>query len=318
MKYRFFILISILCFFSQCKKETNNSDTGIKVSNLVTQDSDLSLFSYALTRTNLNVFTNGPGPFTFFAPTNAAFASSNINSTSDIDKIDTAMLAVILSSHFTPSTMTYDLLPKGPNATLSMQNSLTNYLSKYDNGNAYINGIQIINQGSSASNGEIFKINEVLPVTYNGINNLTVLSDLGYDLMVQAIRKTSILTVFTTNPSTIFAIPNSVMIANGYDSAAIEKLSSTALTSLANKLRYHVLPNRIFKSDFTSGSFPTRYTGNSVNIINNSGSISIKGTNNSSAIAVSPTMIKYSSSGFTTYALTSSGVFYTINSMLLP
>ncbi|ULT45692.1 hypothetical protein KRR40_22105 [Niabella defluvii] len=50
-----------------------------------------------------------------------------------------------------------------------------------------------------------------------------------YSLMLQAITKTATTTSFTTTPSTVFAIPNSVMLANGYDSTTIANISGQPL-----------------------------------------------------------------------------------------
>ena len=313
----FFVLASS---FAACKKDevNTNQKTGVKIFDLIDKDPQLTFFKHAINKTDLDVFAKGPGPFTFFAPTDDAFKKSGINSTADIDKFDASSLALILSSLYTPNNITYLLLPKGPNATLTMQNSLTNYISKYDNGSAFINGVKIINEGTPADNGILYKTEEVLPVTYSGTTNLNFLSMSGYNLMVQAITKTNIVSSFNTNPSTIFAIPNSVMQANGYDSANIAGLSGAALTALSNILKYHVVPLRIFKSDFAAGNLPTRYTGNSVTINLANDHTSIKGKNNSVAIPIQLLNIVAPTTGFKYNTITSSGVIYSINEMLKP
>lgn len=124
--------------------------------------------------------------------------------------------------------------------------------------------------------------------------------------MLQAITKTAATTSFTTTPATVFAIPNSVMLANGYDSTTIANISGAALTALNNTLRYHVIPQRIFKSDFRTGNQVTRFPSNSVTIEGVVGNFTIKGKSNPTGVPVGNGIA------------TGSGVFYTISQMLKP
>lgn len=297
------VLFSLIIVIA-CNK--NDSKIGTEsIDDLINTNSDYSLYAYGVKKAHLDIFTKGGGPFTFFVPTNDAFAASGINSISDLDRIDSLSLAIILSYHFQSGNRTFYEILKGPNATMTSQTGVTQYSSRYDDGSAYINGVKLLDQGTAASNGRVYSMAELIPFLLSN-TNVDIINSIGAKLMVQAIIKTSTSSTFNTNPSTIFAIPDSVMKANGYDSTSIASLSGTSLTALSNILKYHIIPQRIFKSDFKTASYTTRYTNNSISVTFNNG-IFIKGKNNT---------LTYQASGGNN--ITTTGVIYLINGILKP
>jgi uncharacterized surface protein with fasciclin (FAS1) repeats len=313
MKYRNFpfFALGILMFLliAGCdKKDDDIASTTENLDEVINSNPDYSMFAYAVKKANLEIFTKGGGPFTFFIPNNEGFSKIGINSTADIDQLDPLFLAIFTTYHFQGVKRTFYEVPEGPNATMSTQPGVVQYGSRNtQTDKAYINGVELLDKGTETSNGIYYNINEVIqPPFYS--NALVMMQALGsnYSLMSQAITKTATTTSFTTTPSTVFAIPNSVMLANGYDSTTIANISGTAATALTNTLKYHVIPQRIFKSDFKPGNALTRYTSNSVTIGGSIGNFTIKGNGNPAAVPVGNGIA------------TGTGVFYSISQLLKP
>jgi uncharacterized surface protein with fasciclin (FAS1) repeats len=294
---------------SSCEKEDKPINPTQNIDEIINSSPDYSMFAYAVKKSNLDIFTKGGGPFTFFLPTNASFAALGLNSTADIDKLDPLFLALLTTYHFQGVKRTFYEIPEGPNATMNTQTNVVQYGTRYvSTDKAYINGVELLDKGTDASNGIYFKVSEVIQPPYfsSALIQMQSSSTNNYSLMLQAITKTATTTSFTTTPSTVFAIPNSVMLANGYDSTTIANISGAASTTLANTLRYHVIPQRIFKSDFRVGNQLTRFPSNSVMIEGAIGSFTIKGKNNTTGVPVGNGIA------------TGSGVFYSISQMLKP
>ncbi|GAB2820012.1 fasciclin domain-containing protein [Ferruginibacter profundus] len=281
-----FLIVCLFAFiatavFTGCEKddtpavtETENLDTKIAA------NTDLTLFQYALKKTRLNTFTQGGGPFTLFAPTNAAFGAIGITNEAGINALDSNLLVQILTYHIQANARTYVEIPLGPNATMSTQGGYTQYASRYIGGSAYVNGAKIITADVKATNGVMHIIDRVLiPPYYNALVNMTAVPD--YARMVQAINKTAITSTFTGGTATIFAVPNSVMVAAGYDSTTIANLvpASAPYVLLSNILKYHVVPQRIFSPDFKAGNLKT-VQGTTVAVSFSGTTINIKGTTN--------------------------------------
>lgn len=298
----------VLLFVVSCTKDDTPAATTQNLDEVINSNADFSMFAHAIKKSKLDIFTKGPGPFTFFIPSNSSFAAAGYNSIADLDKLDPLFLAILTTYHFQGVERTFYEIPEGPNASMSTQTGLVQYGTRLvKEGKAFINGVEILDKGTKAANGIYFKAAELIQPPYFS-NALLMMESMGgnFSLMLQAISKTSSNTSFTTTASTVFGIPNSVMLANGYDSLTIANISGTAATTLANTLKYHVIPQRIFKSDFRLGNVVTRYTGNSVTIGGTFGNYTIKGKNNPGAIAVGNGVA------------TGSGVFYSINQMLKP
>ena len=289
-----------------CTKEPGIVQTKQSIDEVINTDPELSMFAYMVKKSNLDIFTKGGGPFTFFIPTNAALTAVGITSTTHIDQMEPLYLTILASYHFQGNLRSFYEIPEGPNATMNTQTNIVQYASRRGD-KAYINGVELLDKGTEASNGIYYKVGELIlpPVNTNAITTMQAMGD-KYTLMLQAIAKTGTTTSFTTSPATVFALPNSVMLANGYDSVTIANIKGNEATILTNKLRYHVIPQRIFKSDFKPANLLTRYTSNSVIIEGSVGNFTIKGKNNTTSTPVG------------NGTANGAGVFYSIEQMLKP
>ena len=290
-----FILVS-------CKKDDANNLPTENLDAKISANSNLSIFQAALVKTRLDNFTKGGGPFTIWAPNNDAFKKIGINSAMDLNAIDSNLLVQIITYHIQATSRSYNEIPQGPNATMPTQSGFQQYASRKVGGSAFINGQQVVEPNILTSNGYLHIIDGLLIPPINV--GLYLSLNTNYKLMLQAFTKTG--TVITINPLTIFAVPNNVMIATGYDSTTIANATGAALTTLTSIMKYHTVNKRIFTPDFVAGALKT-VQGTNVIVASTATELSIKGTSN-------PTAFQLSGGNL----LTTTGVIHFITGLLKP
>jgi uncharacterized surface protein with fasciclin (FAS1) repeats len=291
-------LLLLLCsiLFIQCDKD---NDTVVATENLdeaLAKNTEFSMFKAAITQAKLETFTKGPGPFTIFAPTNAAFTAAGITSAT-LAAMDSITLTALVLNHFQTSlngvftARTSFEIPEGPNAPMTSIAGYSNFSYKDKAANKiFVSGALITERDIKTSNGIIHKIDRVLfPPVASVMTLLT--ANPNYSLMVQAIAKTAVTSTFTASPITVFALPNSVMTANGYDAVTIAALTGPALTTLTNILRYHVVTSRNFSTDLKAGTLKTAYivaTIPAVVTVSLGTGVSVKGVSNPTPFLLGP------------------------------
>ena len=304
MKYfkRFLLSAVITGLIVSCNDKDNppvrdSFDTKIKA------NSDLSILAAAIEKAKLTTFTTGPGPFTLYAPNNAAFNAMGINSAADLNLLDSNLLTTIMTYHIQTGARTSYEIPVGPNGTIATISGYNLYASKTATGDAYINGAKLVQKDIFTSNGIMHIINKVLLPPLN-----TTLINLGLNpntkLFLQAINKAAVTSSFTGNPITVFAPTNAAMTAAGYDSVSIANASAATITTLANIIKYHVVGSRIFTNDLKDGNLKTLQ---GTNVVISAGGTKIKGTTNPAAFNFTITNI-----------VSSNGVLHVIDGVLIP
>lgn len=281
----FIVFLAVAIGYGCTKDDTPATATLDNMETLIKKDADLTLFDYAMQKVRLNVFMEGQGPFTIFAPTNQAMTDAGLGSTAAIDAMDSTSLAYALGYHIQPLLRTYTEIPVGPNATMSSQTGLTQYASRNTTG-AYINGILLLDKGTSASNGIYYKVGRVLMTpTLNVLTILRSISD--FKLMAQAISKTNDTAAYISSTVTLFALNNSIMTANGYDSTTIANLTGTSLTTLSNIIKYNTISGlRIYSPDFKTSPYVTRFSSTNKIAVTAGSPVNVKGTSNPSAFQI--------------------------------
>lgn len=282
-----FALVATLFFFTACENDTEPANTS------ATEDLDakikakpeLSILQAALEKTRLTTFTMGGGPFTIFAPNNAAFNAIGINGANDLSVLDSNLLVQILTYHIQATRRSYVEIPLGPNANMVTQGGLTQYASrKLPPGKtiAYINGVAVVEPDIVASNGYLHVIDQVLiPPLLTTAQTLANVPN--YARFYQALVRTS--TSTTINPLTIFAVDNASMIAAGYDSTSIADASGAVLSGLTAIMKYHTVNKRIFLPDLSAGPLKTMQ-GGTILVAGVLGSQTVQGNNNTSALPI--------------------------------
>ena len=255
------IFILVLGMASVNLMSCNDDDDGEppvetqSIVDLAVADEDLSTLVQALTTADLATTLEGDGPFTVFAPTNAAFQAL-LDSNADwnsLDDIPGAVLTQVLLHHvLAAEVMAADLmdsyattLSTGPNdENLSLQIDVTGGVMF--NGNSSPSETDI-----TADNGVIHKIDRVmLPPDVVGF----AINNSNFSILVAALtderHTTDFVSVLTgSGPFTVFAPTNDAFQALLDTNADWNGLADIPIETLDAVLKYHVVNRANVQSD---------------------------------------------------------------------
>ena len=308
MKNKTLLLAVLIIGAASCKKHNDNSSSSSQtIAKVVTSDTSFSLLAAAVASANLSATLNGPGPFTVFAPNNAAFAASGI-SASALATLSPAQASTILLYHTIPSKITSSQVPAGPNARVVTASGDSVFVTNNTNG-VFVNGIKVVKADVAASNGVIHVLAKVLlPPVGNLVT--TASADTNFSYLVAAVTRastgsTNVAAVLSSGGIfTVFAPTNAAFRAAGF--ASISAINAADPNTLAKILTYHVVAGRAFSSDLSDGQKLTTLNGGSLTVSLTSGA-QVKGMSNTSASHITATNI-----------VATNGVVHVIDQVLLP
>jgi transforming growth factor-beta-induced protein len=217
---------------------------------------DFSILVSALQEAELVSALQGEGPFTVFAPTNAAFADllAQLNITAEDLLAHPQLKDVLLYHVVTGKVMSTDL------SDGMMADTLQGEKLKIDLSNGVmINMSKVTSADVAATNGVIHVIDKVLvPEAFvlNPIENDVVDIALGNDdfsMLVSLLQKADLVTTLQgEGPYTVFAPTNKAF----EDLLAALNISASELMAqpdLARVLLYHVVPGKVMSTDLSNG-----------------------------------------------------------------
>lgn len=268
---------------------------------------DLSVLVEAVVSAGLVDTLKAPGPFTVFAPTNAAFAAllSELGVTKAQLLADKALLTAVLTYHVIAAKVEKAQVPLGK-AIRTVQGSVlkveaaNNALTITDgrNRSALITATDL-----QAKNGVVHLVDKViLPPNKNIVETAQSLPQ--FSVLVEAVVAADLQSVLSgTGPFTVFAPTNDAFLA------LLTELGLTKAALLANKtlltqvLTYHVLPGLTLKAEVPINTALTTVQGESLQV--------------SSALVI--TDQRNRTANITTAdVLTSNGVIHAIDKVILP
>lgn len=252
------LVLSSVIIFTSCKKDDATPATPNTVVNVATTNGFTTLVS-AIGTAGLTATLNGSGPFTVFAPTNAAFSAISVPS-------DPAILGNILKYHVVSGKILSSALPTSYATGVVTVNGDSVYVKKFPSGNAYVNGVKVDLANVDASNGVVHVIGTVLLPPSASIVTAAQ-ADTSFKLLVQSVIKCGLASALSGPGSlTVFAPTNTAFKAIGFDSTAIANANAATVNTLTNVLLYHVVPARAFSADLVEGltTAPTLLTGKSL------------------------------------------------------
>lgn len=231
---------------------------------------DFSILVAAVVKADLAITLSGTGPFTVFAPINAAFAAQQppFNTAAGIsaitDPAQIAMLREIILYHAVSGTKKAADLVAGPLTSLKPAGgSTTNVLNLTRTGaDIFINvNTKVVTADITASNGVIHVIDKVLMPASTGPGTIAAIAvgNPDFSILVAAATKAGLVGALSgPGPLTVFAPTNAAFAALGapYNTAAnIAAITSPAeIAFLTGVLQYHVLSGRKAAADFANGS----------------------------------------------------------------
>jgi len=247
------------------------------ITDKVVADASLSLLEQAVIRAGLDATLKGTGPFTVFAPDDAAFNASGISSAT-INTLSPAQLSSLLLYHTIGSKILAANVPAGPNAKVVTASGDSVFVTKNASG-VYINGIKVTTADIAADNGVIHKVGRVLNPPAGNIVETAV--GAGLDSLVKAVtRATSapggdpaLAGTLSSATLTVFA-PTNQAFTNLLTALSLTDINQIPVATLLAVLRYHVVGGRAFSSDLANGSLTMLAGGNTtINLTNGTGGV---------------------------------------------
>jgi len=258
--------IGILSSFALTSCESDDENKMEKPKDIVEvalSTADFSILVSALQKADLVNALKADGPFTVFAPTNAAFNQlfSDLG-VSGISELSKEQLTPILLYHVLGTKVMSTGLTSGYVTTLSTGAGKKSVSLKVDASSLMLNGdVGITSADISASNGVIHVINKVLlPPTVVDV----ALDNSNFSILVSALVKAELVeTLKGAGPFTVFAPTNDAFNAlfTQLGVSGISDLSKEALTPI---LLDHVVSGNVRSTDLSTGTVST--LNNTINI----------------------------------------------------
>lgn len=269
------LALSVSVLITGCDKDDDDAPASNTITDVVVASGDFSILESAVVRANLQATLSGTGPFTVFAPDDAAFTASGI-STATINSLSPADVQKILLYHTLGSRINAADVPAGPNAKVTTAGGDSVFVTRNASG-VYINGIKVSQADISADNGVIHRIGRVLNPPAGNIVETAVAA--GLDSLVKAVTRATTApggdpTLAATLGSatlTVFA-PTNAAFTQLLGALSLTRIDDIPVATLLAVLRYHVVGGRAFSSDLANGSLAMLAGGNTtINLTNGTG-----------------------------------------------
>jgi uncharacterized surface protein with fasciclin (FAS1) repeats len=306
-----------------CSKATTagNGSVGNRLTNVVTDNFNFSLFTAAINYTGLADTLLQPGPYTALVPNDDAFHQAGYSNAVAIQATDLTFMRAVTAYHILKGTYQFNRLPYAFDQEIKTLQGNSMYVTHWiKNGDSVvtINGTRILSYNLPASNGLVQVLSAVLsPAIYNNLHD-AVAADPALTFFNTALARTGLSSLLESGDTyTVFAPTNAAFIAMGIPT--LDSIYHTNTSVLANLVRYHILSARRFIYDYilitdaTGKSQQAMVDGNNVTITlysdPNTGagvnSILLQGSGNNGATALVRRDI-----------LAGNGVLHTINQVL--
>lgn len=313
--FSFTFLMSGLVWLTGCSKDEDTPNTSNTITDAVVNSSDFSTLESAVIKANLQSTLSGTGPFTVFAPNNAAFTASGI-SDAVLNSLTPAQVQAILLYHTLNSNVPAASVPAGPNAKVITAGGDSVFVTRNSSG-VYVNGIKVAQADISASNGTIHQIGRVLMPPTGDIVASAQAPGSGLDSLVKAIVRANngaggdpnLIATLQSATITVFA-PTNAAFTQLLQALSLTDINQVPVSTLLSVLRYHVVGGRAFSSDLANGTLAMLAGGNTtINLTNGTGgSPTITGNGNSGN----------KSNIVATNVMARNGVVHLIDRVLLP
>lgn len=278
---------AIPVLFTSCDKDDDDTPTVTNtITDVVVKNDNFSTLESAVLKANLQGTLSGAGPFTVFAPDNAAFTASGITTTT-LNSLTPAQVQSILLYHTIGAKILAADVPAGPNAKVVTAGGDSVFVTKNASG-VYVNGIKVNTADVAADNGVVHVIGRVLNPPVGNI--VETASASGLDSLVKAVLRATnapggdptLANTLSSARLTVFA-PTNAAFTQLLGALSLTDINQIPVSTLLAVLRYHVVGGRAFSSDLANGALAMLAGGNTtVNLTNGAGGgPSILGNGNS-------------------------------------
>ncbi len=303
---RLFMVIGLVAMigFTSCEEEEEKDEVmeteEETIVDVASSEDSYSILVEALEKADLASTLKGDGPFTVFAPTNAAFESLledlGVGSLDDLsaDQLEPILLYHVVSGEVMSSDLSNGYVPTlSPGADDTQASLLVNT----DDGVMLNSSSSVTSADIEADNGVIHEIDEVLmppTVVDMAINNNN------FSTLVDAVLKAGLAdTLSGEGKFTVFA-PTNAAFEDLLSSLSASSLDDLTAEDLMPILKYHVVSGNVLSSDLSSGRVTT-LNGNDI-AVDVSSSVMINGKSSVTTADIQGT----------------NGVIHVIDKVLLP
>ena len=252
----------------------------------------LSTLVTALTTADLVSTLQGDGPFTVFAPNDAAFEGVQENLLGALLG-DDAQLTELLTYHVVPGELFAADLSDGQMLTTVQGDMLEVSVT---GGRVFVDGSEVIAANINADNGVVHVVEDVL---LGPIDIVDAAGLLGYSELAAAATRAGLVDALRGDgPLTVFAPDDDAFDAAGAD----------ALTDgqIANVLLYHVVSARALSTDLSNGqTLDTLLDGETLDVLISGGTVTIDGAQSDATVVVPDVVV-------------GNGVIHGVDAVLLP
>jgi uncharacterized surface protein with fasciclin (FAS1) repeats len=272
---------------SSCNKDDDPIITNT-ITDVVVNSASFSVLEEAVVKANLASTLSGAGPFTVFAPDNAAFSAAGISSAT-VASLSSTQLSDLLLYHTIGSKILAAAVPAGPNAKVITAGGDSVFVTRNASG-VYVNGIKVAVADIAADNGVIHQLSKALNKPSGNIVATAQAPGSGLDSLVKAIVRANnapggdptLIATLSNATLTVFAPTNAAFTQLLGALAPINDINNIPVPTLLAVLRYHVVGGRAFSSDLANGNLGMLAGGNTtINLTNGSGGgPTIKGNGN--------------------------------------
>lgn len=271
---------------------------------------NLTVLVEAVTAADLTATLSGPGPYTVFAPTDAAFAAllAELGITKAELLANKALLTTVLNYHvLSPAVVKKADIPLGK----AIQPLLAGAFFKIDTVDTALiitdgrnRSTKIVTADVLATNGVVHVIDHVMLPADKNIVQTAIAAAPEFSILVEAVIAADLVTALSQpGPFTVFAPTNAAF------EALLTELGLTKEALLADKplltrvLTYHVVAGNVLKADIVVGSAVPTLQGDSFTV---DSALDINDQRGRKARIVA------------TDVLTSNGVIHVIDKVILP
>jgi len=278
---------------TSCKKDDPAPAPDNTITGKVVADANFSTLEAAVTKAGLGSTLSGTGPFTVFAPDNAAFNASAITS---LEPLSADFLKKVLLYHTVAAKALAADLPTAVNTKYTTAAApgvpADSIFVTKNSGGVYINGVKVKSADVSASNGVIHVIDRVLlPPTGELVATVVAANggDEGLDSLERAVVRVEtevggLVNLLNSNIVTVFA-PTNKAFRSLLTALGVSNINQIPIATLGAVLQHHVLVGRGFSNSLSNGTLTMFDTKNTTIAISSAGA-TIKG---SGTVLPSPT-----------------------------
>ncbi|WP_226389684.1 fasciclin domain-containing protein [Penaeicola halotolerans] len=265
-KFLGMLMIAASFTFVACNDDDDVTPVDETIIGVASSNPNFSTLVAAIQQAGLVETLQGAGPFTVFAPTNAAFeAYLEANGLTAAELLAADNLGDILTYHVLSGNVGSSALTNGGEAT-TVEGS-TIYFSLGADNRFSINGVAPISATDiAASNGTIHVIDYVITPATQNIVEIAAGNDAFTELVAAVTRvtnetETDVISLLSGEGAfTVFAPTNAAFEAL-YTALGVNGIDDIDIETLATVLTYHVVDARAFSTDLRDGSEITPLQG---------------------------------------------------------